>query len=418
MAMRRMVIDLQSTAPTMALPEWAADRLRTATPAGWELVIVQSPTDSSGDGTNTVSAETMAVVPSAEGYFGYGLPPALVSAAPSLRWAHSASAGVGASITPELLSAGLVFTNSAGVYAEAMADTVLAGVMYFVRGLDHAARLQRAGTWDKHSFQMPPHAVREIAGLRVLVVGAGGIGSAVATRFAALGAVCTGVRRRPALGVPAGFARVVGPSAVDAELPGADVLVHHQGGGRPRRVGPAHQGGRRVPRAHRRQARGADQAGADAGADAAIALRLIASETMRAHIDKLRDYDCSWGAGGRALPREHPAAALELHDRDARDPVRGADVRRAGAAAGAGAHRASGARDDARDGVTGSGKSSTMAALMIAHQRHTNKHIVTLENPIEFLHRDLQSSVTQREIGVDTESFRRGCARRCGRIRT
>jgi twitching motility protein PilT len=37
-----------------------------------------------------------------------------------------------------------------------------------------------------------------------------------------------------------------------------------------------------------------------------------------------------------------------------------------------------------------------------------NKHIVTLENPIEFLHRDVNSSVTQREIGPDTESFRMG----------
>jgi len=225
MSMRRLVADLQSTAPTMALPTWAADRLRAATPPGWELVIVQSPTDSSGDGTNTVSEETLAAVADAEAYFGYGLPAALVSAAPALRWAHSASAGVGASITPALLSAGLVLTNSAGVYAEAMADTVLAGVLYFVRGLDHATRLQQAGAWDKRPFQSPPHAVREIAGLRVLVVGAGGIGSAVATRFAALGATCTGVRRRPSLGVPAGFARVVGSASVDAELPSADVLV-------------------------------------------------------------------------------------------------------------------------------------------------------------------------------------------------
>lgn len=224
-AMRRLVVDLQSSVPTMALPGWAADRLRAATPDGWELVIVQSPTDSSGDGTSAVSDETMAAVGCAEAYVGYGLPASLVAAAPQLQWAHSASAGVGSLITPELLSAGLVLTNSAGVYAEGMADTVLAGVMYFVRGLDHAVRLQQAGTWDTRPFQSPPHAVREIAGLRVLVVGAGGIGSAVATRFTALGASCTGVRRRPSLGVPAGFARVVGPEAIDAELASADVLV-------------------------------------------------------------------------------------------------------------------------------------------------------------------------------------------------
>jgi twitching motility protein PilT len=59
-------------------------------------------------------------------------------------------------------------------------------------------------------------------------------------------------------------------------------------------------------------------------------------------------------------------------------------------------------------GVTGSGKSTTMAAMLNHINQHLNKHIVTLENPIEFLHRDLQSSITQREIGVDTESFRMG----------
>jgi twitching motility protein PilT len=59
-------------------------------------------------------------------------------------------------------------------------------------------------------------------------------------------------------------------------------------------------------------------------------------------------------------------------------------------------------------GVTGSGKSSTMAA-MINHVNATqHKHILSLENPIEFLHRDIQCSVTQREIGVDTDSFKMG----------
>lgn len=59
-------------------------------------------------------------------------------------------------------------------------------------------------------------------------------------------------------------------------------------------------------------------------------------------------------------------------------------------------------------GVTGSGKSTTMAALINHINQHQNKHVLTLENPIEFLHRDLQSSITQREIGVDTDSFSAG----------
>ena len=56
-------------------------------------------------------------------------------------------------------------------------------------------------------------------------------------------------------------------------------------------------------------------------------------------------------------------------------------------------------------GVSGSGKSSTVAAMVHHINRTLHKHIVTIENPIEFLHRDLSCSITQREIGVDTDSL-------------
>src|SRR3546814_20081128 len=38
----------------------------------------------------------------------------------------------------------------------------------------------------------------------------------------------------------------------------------------------------------------------------------------------------------------------------------------------------------------------------------SHKHVVTLEQPIEFLHRDINSSITQREVGIDTDSFKAG----------
>src|SRR6266480_929275 len=59
-------------------------------------------------------------------------------------------------------------------------------------------------------------------------------------------------------------------------------------------------------------------------------------------------------------------------------------------------------------GVTGSGKSSTMAAIINHINQNQHRHILTLENPIEFLHRDINCSVTQREVGVDTDDFRTG----------
>ncbi|MDH5235957.1 MAG: PilT/PilU family type 4a pilus ATPase [Gemmatimonadota bacterium] len=140
-----------------------------------------------------------------------------------------------------------------------------------------------------------------------------------------------------------------------------------------------------------------------------IALKLIANEDDRARIDKLQDYDCSWGAPGigrfrvnilrqrssfmvvmRVIPFEVPSF----------DKLQVPEVLKAIAAAERGLILVAGA--------TGSGRSTTMAAMLNHINQHQNKHIITLENPIEFLHRDLQSSVTQREIGVDTESVHRG----------
>jgi len=56
-------------------------------------------------------------------------------------------------------------------------------------------------------------------------------------------------------------------------------------------------------------------------------------------------------------------------------------------------------------GTTGSGKSSTLAAMIDYINSNRSGHIITIEDPIEFLHRDKQCLINQREIGVDTPSF-------------
>jgi twitching motility protein PilT len=141
----------------------------------------------------------------------------------------------------------------------------------------------------------------------------------------------------------------------------------------------------------------------------AIALRLIPHEDDRAKIDRITDYDCSYGVPGvgrfrvnimrqrssfmivlRVIPFEIPTFE-QLRLPKVLDRV--ADAERGMVLV---------------TGVTGSGKSSTMAAMVQHINRIESKHIVTLENPIEFLHRDMKSSVTQREIGVDTDSFKAG----------
>jgi twitching motility protein PilT len=56
-------------------------------------------------------------------------------------------------------------------------------------------------------------------------------------------------------------------------------------------------------------------------------------------------------------------------------------------------------------GTTGSGKSTTLAAMIDHINSQRGGHIITIEDPIEFLHRDKKSFVTQREVDVDTRSF-------------
>jgi twitching motility protein PilT len=138
----------------------------------------------------------------------------------------------------------------------------------------------------------------------------------------------------------------------------------------------------------------------------AIALKLISSDEDRAKIDRLRDFDCSWGMPGvgrfrvnvlrqrssfmivmRVIPFTVPSIeSLGLPE-----------VLKVVAEADRGLVLVS--------GVSGSGKSSTVAAMVHHINRTLHKHVVTIENPIEFLHRDLSCSITQREVGVDTESL-------------
>jgi twitching motility protein PilT len=140
-----------------------------------------------------------------------------------------------------------------------------------------------------------------------------------------------------------------------------------------------------------------------------IALHLMNNEDDRARIDKILDYDCSWSAPGigrlrvnlmrqrgsfgivmRVIPWEIPT-----FEKLALPPVLAqiAETERGMVLV---------------TGVTGSGKSSTLAALINYINGRENRHILTLENPIEFLHHDRQSSISQREIGSDTSDFKMG----------
>jgi twitching motility protein PilT len=138
----------------------------------------------------------------------------------------------------------------------------------------------------------------------------------------------------------------------------------------------------------------------------AIAMKLVSSDEDRARIDRLRDFDCSWGMAGvgrfrvnilrqrssfMVVMRVIPFAVPTLESLGLPPVMRRiAELERGLVLI---------------TGVSGSGKSSTVAAMVHLVNSTRQQHIVTVENPIEFLHRDLNSSVTQREVGVDTESI-------------
>ncbi|MFA7685387.1 MAG: type IV pilus twitching motility protein PilT [Candidatus Gracilibacteria bacterium] len=58
-------------------------------------------------------------------------------------------------------------------------------------------------------------------------------------------------------------------------------------------------------------------------------------------------------------------------------------------------------------GPTGSGKTTTMASMAHELNKNQKKHIITIEDPIEYVHKDIQSIVQQREVGTNTHSFNR-----------
>ena len=192
-----LVLDMQDRRPAWVMPPWVPDRIRAALPSGSRLHVIEEPNDGSGDGAARIRPEVLKAVVDADAYLGYGIPAPILSAGPQLRWVHSGAAGVAGSLTPELLASSVLFTNSSGVHADPIAETVLAMILHFFRGLDFVSRARggAAGRWDKAPFYASDNPVRELSRSVVGVIGYGGGGRAVGRRCAALGARVLGLRR-------------------------------------------------------------------------------------------------------------------------------------------------------------------------------------------------------------------------------
>ncbi len=181
--------------PIWAMPTWVPERIRSLLPDGCELSVVTDETDGSGDGSARVSTHVLELVRDADAYFGYGIPTEVLESGSSLRWVHSGAAGVGSSLTPQMLSRDVVFTNSAGIHAPPMAETVLGMILYFGRGLDFARLNQMQSRWDTSPFYAAEAPLRELSDTTIGIIGFGGIGREVARRLLPLGANVVAVAR-------------------------------------------------------------------------------------------------------------------------------------------------------------------------------------------------------------------------------
>jgi phosphoglycerate dehydrogenase-like enzyme len=199
--------------------------VRRAFGRAWDVVAIGSPASSDGDG-GVGSGEAITAALGAEVYVGWGIPADVVRAsAGTLRWAHSAAAGVRGSVTPEFRATGALLTNSRGIQAEPIADWVIAAIGFCLRGFHPAVEAQRERRWAKDVFTDGRVRVREFAETRVGVIGLGGIGRAVAKRCAALGMTVRAVRRRATAPRPRGVVWVGGPRSLTTLARQSDVLV-------------------------------------------------------------------------------------------------------------------------------------------------------------------------------------------------
>jgi phosphoglycerate dehydrogenase-like enzyme len=221
---RKMIINFTDERSRWAITPTALERIRNALPADWTLTNIEAPVSSRGDGEG-VSAELLAAAPECEVYLGSGVPKDFFLAAqPTLRWVHSGSAGVGAVLFPEMIKSDVVLTNSAGVHAPPMAESVLGVMLYFARGLDFAVRDQLAGRWDQTAFGTSASPVTELRGATLGIIGYGGVGRAVAEK-----ARCFGMRviatRRKSQSSDDGTEIVSGRAGLERVLSEGDVVV-------------------------------------------------------------------------------------------------------------------------------------------------------------------------------------------------
>ncbi len=222
---RKLVVWMHAPGyPLWTIPAWAVERISAAAGEGWSVSSLPVPGRAAGDGVRSAPPKIIEEAREAEVYLGFGIPREVFTSAHRLRWIHSAAAGVGGSLFPELRDSNVLLTNSAGLHAEPLAEWAAAAILYFGRGFDMAATGKARHEWRYDAMAGSDSPLREVAGLTLGVIGYGGIGRAVARKATALGMRVVGLRRR-AGPKPAELDALWGPDALSDLLAASDYVV-------------------------------------------------------------------------------------------------------------------------------------------------------------------------------------------------
>jgi phosphoglycerate dehydrogenase-like enzyme len=139
---------------------------------------------------------------------------------PGLRWIHSTGAGMDSFVSPELAERGVIVTNSSGVYAPAMVEYALAGMVSIAREFRRLFAQQDERRWNHE-----PVAGGELYGKRVGIVGYGATGRYLATVCKALGMEVWATRRTPILTSGEPFDRLLPIDELNELLGASDYVV-------------------------------------------------------------------------------------------------------------------------------------------------------------------------------------------------
>jgi len=139
--------------------------------------------------------------------------------APNLRWVQATSSGIGEFLRrTELDKSDIAFTTASGVHARPLAEFVMLGLLYFFRDVPFLNAEKQAHRFERYT-------ARGLEGARILVVGLGALGAAVALDCSRFGVEVWGTRRRSGVEAPEGVSRLIDLQDIKSVLPEVDALV-------------------------------------------------------------------------------------------------------------------------------------------------------------------------------------------------